>query len=97
MIGSEEKIYFDRFKDFNIFRIKCIGDGSCLIHSALQAFDRRYRGSDVDGKIRIVDRIRRQLSLLLEKVNIDDDQKRTYYEYLGNGAIAELGRESPEY
>ena len=97
MIGSEERIDFDRFRDFNIFRIKCIADGSCLIHSALQAFDKRYRRSTVDEKIGIVDRIRREMSILLEKVNINDDQRRIYYEYLGNGAIAELGSKDPEY
>jgi len=82
-------------RKFKIEKLPChfvtvdtIGDGSCLLHSVLYSFNRKYRNSNFNDRIKMVDEIRKELSKVLEEKEND----KTYYQNLSRGEIEEISK-----
>ena len=73
--------------------ISTIGDGSCLIHSILQAFSKDYNKLKKDiEKSQLAREVRYHLSEILE-YQIED---KNIYQYLSRGELQELSKIIPE-
>lgn len=81
-------------KDFDVFSVDTIGDGSCFLHSVLFCFSKKYRKIDVKSKIKMVRELRHDLSNVLSEKN--EETGKTYYQELSRGEIEELSKEIPE-
>lgn len=73
--------------------IHVLGDGSCLLHSVLRSFNRKYIASHPMERTQMVRWIRNTLADVLA----ERDGDKTVYENLGGGSFSELGKENPEY
>lgn len=78
-----------------IVRIKSPGDGSCLFHSVLRAFNRKYNESETDQRKKMTRTVRNELAELLNIIN--PASGKTHYQTMGGGSIAALGLTVPEY
>ena len=68
--------------------IKAIGDGSCMFHAILQAFNKTYNSLDYNGKIHMVKEFRKDLSdVLTENIN-----GKTIYDNLSRGQLKEISK-----
>lgn len=103
MYHNKQKLNFENFKQFDLYKIKAIGDGSCLLHAIALAYFKNYIGYKIDKtklyhrRRKIIKNLRRTLACKLEDINPFDLENRTYYESLGNGSISELGQDIYEY
>lgn len=73
---------------YHFVTIDTIGDGSCLLHSVLYSFNKRYRKLGFNDRIKMVDELRRDLSKVLEEKEND----KTYYQNLSRGEIEEISK-----
>ena len=73
--------------------IHVLGDGSCLLHSVLRSFNRKYITSSPLQRTQMVRWIRNTLADVLA----ERDGDKTVYENLGGGSFAELGKTNPEF
>jgi len=71
-----------------------IGDGSCLLHSILFCFNKKYRESSFRERILMVHHLRNCLAKVLEEKN--NITGETYYKELSRGEIEQLSKEVPE-
>lgn len=79
----------DKFVSFNT-----IGDGSCLLHSVLFCFNKKYRNSNPREKQIMTKELRNNLSdVLSEKIQNSD---KTYYQNLSRGELSEISQFVPE-
>ncbi len=82
---------------FNVINMP--GDGNCFFHAVCYALYPAYLNESVGGvhtsRLDIVRRLRKEMSRLLGSVNSDDG--RSYYDSIGNGSLAEMGKNDPEY
>ena len=78
--------------DYDFVRIGAIGDGSCMFHSILQAFNKTYINSTTQDKIKITRHFRNDLSDILDK-EIDG---KVCYKQLSRGALEEFSKVVPE-
>lgn len=109
----QEKIYNVRFpvlkskneegeevEIIGIVVIKSPPDGSCLFHSVLKAFSKKYNQRlDPDRKA-MVTNVRKDLAEALGEMvphQEGDLVKKTYYEILSNGNLASFGVHSKEF
>ena len=77
---------FNVLENFKI--IKAIGDGSCMFHAILQAFNKTYNSLDYKEKIYMVKEFRKDLSdVLTEKIN-----GKTIYDNLSRGQLKEISK-----
>ena len=72
--------------------LSTIGDGSCFLHSVLLAFNKKYIESDNKERKKIVYKLRKDLSKVLEEKEND----KSYYENLSRGEIEELSLALPD-
>lgn len=80
----------------NAVRIGSIGDGSCLIHSILQAYVPEYIENKVDRR-QLARSVRNKLAdLLSENIDPSDPNSLTYYERMNNGYIKDASKEISE-
>lgn len=78
--------------DIDFVRIPAIGDGSCMFHSILQAFNKTYISSSVREKQKICRVFRKDLSnILSEKIN-----GKICYNQLSRGGLKEISEFVPE-
>ena len=61
---------------FNFKKINTIGDGSCFLHSILQAFSKKYIKSSNNERRKIVRELRTNISKYLDETNIYDKLSR---------------------
>lgn len=87
---------------YNTVVIPSPGDGSCFLHSVLMAFYIPYRTEQYQGRYcsrsKIVKEFRKER--LVDSLLATDDhdpERRPYYQTIGNGTIADLGRHDPFY
>lgn len=73
--------------------IPTIGDGSCFFHAVLQAFNLEYIRSRSDRRQEMARLTRNLLAEALEE--LDPETGKTYYEGLGKGHLADLGKTYP--
>jgi len=78
-----------------LVKISSPGDGSCLFHSVLRAFNREYNESPSEHRRALVRRVRDGLSEALTQIN--PLTKLTYYESMAHGHIASLGDTLADY
>lgn len=78
--------------NYDFVRIKAIGDGSCMFHSILQAFNKSYINSSTSEKIEITRQFRNDLSDILDK-EIDG---KICYNQLSRGNLEEFSKTVPE-
>lgn len=78
--------------DYDFVRIGAIGDGSCMFHSILQAFNKTYINSSTQDKIKITRQFRNDLSDILDK-EIDG---KVCYKQLSRGSLEEFSKVVPE-
>lgn len=78
-----------------LVRISSPGDGSCLFHSILRAFNRQYNESTYTQRKILVRRVRDSLSEALTQINPLTGKQ--YYEEMAGGHIASLGATLPDY
>lgn len=78
--------------DYEFVRIGAIGDGSCMFHSILQAFNKTYINASVPDKIKITRQFRNDLSDILDK-KIDGN---ICYKQLSRGSLEEFSSFVPE-
>ena len=78
--------------DDEFIRIPALGDGSCMFHSILQAFNKTYIDSDNREKQRIVRQVRNDLSDILDK-KIGDS---VCYDQLSRGSLKTFSKYVPE-
>lgn len=73
--------------------LEVIGDGSCLLHAICNAFCTTYitqkLGSEVIDPMQFVRKLRTQLA---EKLDMEYEDGKTYYEFISRGALPELGK-----
>lgn len=72
---------------FDLEIIKVPGDGHCFFHSVLQASYLKYKNSDYDNKVKIVQLFRSRIAKKLPE----------YYENLSRGKLKELSKDFPEF
>lgn len=78
-------------KGLNLIPIPTIGDGSCLIHSILQAFSKTYNNLKSDNeKMILVKETRFNLSEILD---LEVEKEKTVYQFLSRGEMKELSKE----
>lgn len=79
-------------------RIATPGDGSCFFHGIAKAYSVPYKLGVLDGvpidRGQFIRNLRRDLSLKLAE---PASNGKTYYELLGKGEVAKLGKEDPTY
>jgi len=79
-------------------RIATPGDGSCLFHAIAKAYSVVYKTGVLDGvplnRRDFIRNLRRQLSERLAEKNPKGER---YYDLLGKGEVAKLGKELDEY
>lgn len=90
------------FKYPNLVRFRTTADGSCLIHSVLNAFYRPYRTGMTNGKAidrsKLVRDMRSKLAKrLAEPIDPDDPNSKCYYDILYRGSLREQSKLSPEF
>ena len=73
---------------YDFVAIDTIGDGSCLLHSILYSFNKKYRSLGFQERIKFCDSLRKNLSELLEEKEND----KTYYQNLSRGEITEISK-----
>lgn len=78
-----------------LVRISSPGDGSCLFHSILRAFNRRYNESTCAERKILVREVRNSLAEALTQINPLTGKQ--YYEEMADGNIASLGATLPDY
>lgn len=78
--------------DFHFTVIDTIGDGSCFLHAVLQAFNKEYLESDMQGRMKMVQELRKDLALVLD---VEEDNQ-IIYNKLSRGEIGELSQVFPE-
>lgn len=78
--------------DEEFVRIPALGDGSCMFHAILQAFNKTYIESNNREKQRIVRQVRNDLSDILDK-KIGD---RVCYDQLSRGSLKTFAKYVPE-
>lgn len=76
----------------NFVRIGAIGDGSCMFHSILQAFNKTYINSNNTEKIKITRQLRNDLSDILDK----EINGEVCYKQLSRGELEEFSKSVPE-
>lgn len=78
-----------------IVEIETPGDGSCMFHSIMRAFNLNYNGMSHSERRAQVLKVR---SLLAEAIGtVNPETGKIYYDEYGNGNMAELGRTFPRY
>lgn len=78
-----------------LVRIRVPGDGSCLFHSILRAFNQKYITSTPEQRSNFVRLVRDKLADALEE--IDQKTNKKYYYTIANGNLASLGENLPDY
>jgi len=78
---------------YNCYAIPTIGDGSCFIHSILQACFRNYERLNTNDRKKLSKFLRKELSCVLS----EEDNGENYYNKLGRGEIKMIGEVVPEY
>lgn len=78
--------------DYDFVRIGAIGDGSCMFHSILQAFNKTYINSSTQDKLKITRQFRNDLSEVLDE-EIDGE---VCYKKLSRGSLEEFSKFVPE-
>jgi hypothetical protein len=73
---------------YQFVSIDTIGDGSCLLHSVLYSFNKKYRESGFRERTKIVENLRENFSEVLEEKEND----KTYYQNLSRGEIEDLSK-----
>lgn len=71
--------------------LNTIGEGSCLLHSILQGFNKTYLHSSNTERRKIVKNLRFYLSKVLD----EKEKKSTYYNNLSRGEIGEISKFVP--
>lgn len=71
-----------------------LGDGSCLLHSILFCFNKKYRNGNIMERLKITKNLRNCFSKVLEETN--KETNKTYYEELSRGEIKNLSKFLPE-
>ena len=75
-------------------RIATIGDGSCLLHAVCKALYPEYQNCDrLAFRSHFVLELRYVCSLALGWQNPEDPKGRTFYESMGDGAVADMARD----
>jgi len=77
---------------YDLVRVPTIGDGSCMFHSILQAFNRTYIHSSMEEKLRITRQFRNDLADILDK-KIDGE---ICYDKLSRGSLKNIAPHVPE-
>lgn len=101
MLPLLEKINWSRpgYDNFDIYRHDSPGDGHCLIHSVAFSVYLPYRTGKLYGKSvsqdSIVKKFREDMAKRLEKIDVKTGKK--FYDTVGNGNLASLGKADPEY
>lgn len=89
------RLKWPRFTDFKVYSLPTIADGSCLIHSILQGFSRRYGHSTKQEKQEMTREIRIALAdRLLTAIPGSD---KTYYDILSGGCLREFSEHMPSF
>lgn len=78
--------------DEDFVRISAIGDGSCMFHSILQAFNKTYINSNNTDKVKITRQLRNDLSDILDK----EVNGEICYKQLSRGSLEEFSKSVPE-
>lgn len=78
------------------------GDGSCLIHALLFAYDQDYRlrkqgKNSISRKSYVQEFRKRAANLLSSPINVLDPKSPLWYYALARGALHDISREYPEY
>lgn len=68
-------------------RIPTIGDGSCFLHAVLNCIWEEYRYLSNSEKIEVVDKVRQELSDIIDK---KDPDGTSYYDRLSRGELKNL-------
>lgn len=88
VLGKKElrKLSFPEFSDWDLYAVKTVGDGSCLLHAMLQGFYVGY------GKVRkdrnFMSRLRNELA---------DKLSEEFYSELHKGHLSEFSKDVPEF
>jgi hypothetical protein len=91
-IKDIKMVFKIRNLDYKFVKIDSIGDGSCMFHSILQCFNKTYIDSSDDGKRKIVQQFRKDLSNILdEKVGSE-----LCYDQLSRGQLKVIAQSVPE-
>ena len=78
----------------NFTFLHTVGDGSCLIHAVLQAFNKEYKNLTNDSqKSKLVKEVRYHLSQVLE---IKFPDEKNLYQKLSRGELENISKEIPE-
>lgn len=82
--------------DIEFTTLETIGDGSCLIHSILQAFSKDYNNlkNDIE-KISLVKDVRYHLSEILN-IKSPEIKNKTIYQILSRGELETISKDIPE-
>lgn len=78
------------------------GDGSCLIHALLFAYDQVYRlrqqgNNSISRKNYVQDFRKRAANLLISPINALDPKSPSWYYALARGTFHDISQEYPEY
>ena len=78
--------------DQEVYRIACIGDGSCFFHAYLKGFYDEYQNNNSYAyRSDLVRRFRNELAVLLTEED-PDYPGYVYYQTIANGSLAELAQ-----
>ena len=77
------------YEQWELVRFFTPMDGSCLFHAITNSFFEPYHIEKLNGepmsREKIIASFRKELSTLLYKVNPNDPDKRSYYEFINGG------------
>ncbi len=80
--------------DEEVYRIACIGDGSCFFHSYLKGFYAPYQNNNSYAfRYNIVRDFRDELATLITEVDPDSPDGRLFYETASNGNWVEFAEQ----
>lgn len=87
------------FVDYDLFRHQTPGDMHCFFHAVAFAYYKPYRTGTIDGKptTRKEIALKFRHDLITRLSHIDPLTRKTLYETIANGNLAELGKADPTY
>lgn len=81
-------------KGWELYRVDTIADGNCLFHAICASTIKTYLAGQLQDKIEIVNRLRRELADALIQ---PDDKGVNLYNKLGDGQLETFAQAVPEY